>query len=292
MLTEPPSPALDLVVIGGLTIDRFADGSSAAGGSVLHIARAANRRGVRLGISTAAGPEPVAAAGLDELRRLAHRVEVGAGRTTATFRHQETAGGRRLWLEGRGSAVAPLEATAGDPAAMAVLYAPVADEVGADAIHANGDQVHGAILQGWLRATADGDEVTQVSLASLDDGLRRALATLDVLVASREDLTADGIAPSDQLTALRQALGQRPVLVVTDSVDGLWLDVPESEHQTGVREHLPVPWRVEDVATVGAGDILAAFLLLRAKEPPRDWRQHASAAMQVVAEELDGRRSR
>ena len=38
MLTDPP---LDLLVVGSLTIDRFADGSLAPGGSVLHATRSA-----------------------------------------------------------------------------------------------------------------------------------------------------------------------------------------------------------------------------------------------------------
>jgi sugar/nucleoside kinase (ribokinase family) len=93
------------------------------------------------------------------------------------------------------------------------------------------------------------------------------------------------------MAALRDAVGPRPAVIVTDGVDGLWLDVGSSPHDRGAGEHLPVPWRVEDVATVGAGDILAAFLTMRAKAPSAGWRQHAAAAMQVVAEELESRRS-
>lgn len=293
MLTDPPSPALDLLVIGGLTVDRFADGSSAAGGSVLHIARATNRRGIQLGVVTAAGREPAAAAGLDELTRLAQRVEVAAGPNTVTFRHQETASGRRLWLEERGGAVAPQTAAECQLIARAVLYAPVADEVGPDGMHIQDDiQPRAAILQGWLRTTAGEGEVTQLPLASLDQRRRDALATLDLVIASREDLAAEANSASDQLAALRNALGARPVLVVTDAIDGLWLDVPSRRDDGGWRGRLAVPWRVEDVATVGAGDIVAAFLTMHAKDPPRGWRQHAAAAMRVVAEELEARSGR
>ena len=71
MTSVSPSGALDLVVVGGLTVDRFSDGSAAPGGAVLHIARALAARGVRVGIVTTAGPEPEALAGLAELRDLA-----------------------------------------------------------------------------------------------------------------------------------------------------------------------------------------------------------------------------
>src|SRR5688572_17348215 len=94
----PDSPPLDLVVLGGLTIDRFADGSSSPGGSVLHIARAAAPRGLRVGIVTHAGPEPEARAGLEELHHLATIVESSPQPATTSFRHQETPEGRQLWL--------------------------------------------------------------------------------------------------------------------------------------------------------------------------------------------------
>ena len=58
---------LSLVVVGGLTVDRFPDGSSQAGGAVLHIARALAAGGLRVGIVTTAGPEAEAQAGLAEL---------------------------------------------------------------------------------------------------------------------------------------------------------------------------------------------------------------------------------
>jgi len=120
----------DLLVIGGLTIDRFADGSAAPGGSVLHIARAAASRGVRVAILTVAGPEPEAQAALAELRQLVVDVEAGDADATATFSHHDTAQGRRLALERRGGRVA-IAGSALLASADAVLVAPVAGEVSA-----------------------------------------------------------------------------------------------------------------------------------------------------------------
>ncbi len=287
MLIQSRSGPLDLLVVGGLTVDRFADGSSAPGGSVLHAIRAAAERRLRIGVVTAAGPEPEAQAGLAELHRLAAGLEVATHMATWTFRHRDSIDGRRLWLEQRGGPVAWAGGAPDGRRTRAILYAPVADEVDVAALNSWEEvRARSAILQGWLRSTGEDGEVLQRPLLALDDRLCEALGRLDLVVASREDLSAEGDAPSDQLAALRVTLGARPALVVTDGADGLWLDVG------GDREHLPVVWLVEDVPTVGAGDVLATFLTMGAADPPGGWHAHAERAMRVVAEVLDGRKRR
>ena len=47
-----------LLIVGGLTVDRFADGSRAPGGSVLHSGVAAIAERAELTILTVAGDEP------------------------------------------------------------------------------------------------------------------------------------------------------------------------------------------------------------------------------------------
>ena len=112
MTSGSPSHGLDLVVVGGLTVDRFTDGSAAPGGAVLHITRALAARGVRVGIVTTAGPEPEAQAGLAELRDLASSVEASTSPASITFGHAETAAGRELVLERRGGQVPAANADA------------------------------------------------------------------------------------------------------------------------------------------------------------------------------------
>jgi sugar/nucleoside kinase (ribokinase family) len=242
-----------------------------------------------VGIVTSAGPEPEAAAGVIELARLTVQRDVAAWPGTATFLHRETQHGRRLRLERRGGPVPLSPADRDRFTARAVLYAPVAGEIDADALRVWDERVsRGAILQGWLRESADGD-VSQRALADMAEPLRDALGRLDLLVASREDLAAEPGEPLDQLTALREAFGPRPALVVTDGVDGLWLTVPATFGTDGP-VHLATPWRVEDVATVGAGDVLAAFLTMDARDPAGGWRAHVEGAMRVVAEVLEERR--
>lgn len=284
MTADLPSAALDLLVVGGLTVDRFADGTVAPGGSVLHIARAAASRGLRVGVVTAVGPEPEAQAGLAELRGLCVQVEATRYPATTTFRHRETPDGRRLWLERVGGARG-LGAHADDRwITGAVLYAPVVDEIDRGLLPTRGGAMRrGAILQGWLRRPVEGAEVEHMTLSSLGPDLTEALGGFDVLVASREDMVAEADTPDQQLTALRRAIGPAPALFVTDGPNGLWLDLLDE------RVHLAAPWIVDTAATVGSGDILAAFLAAGADDPASGWPARAEGAMQVVAEVLEER---
>ena len=285
MTAESPSDTLDLLVVGGVTIDRFADGSSAPGGTAVHVARSAGPRGMRLGVLTSAGPEPEAEQGLLELHDRAVLVEATRHPASPTFRHHEMPDGRVLWLERMGGPVALAPDDAGRLAPRAVLYAPIASEIELQSLDVWADGMPRAgILQGWLRTTQEGVEVAPLPLASLDPAVVSALAGFELLVASREDLVADAIAPEQQLDALRATFGPRPALVVTNATNGLWIDVD------GSREHVPAPWIVRDAPTVGAGDILAAFLIVPPADPAVGWRTRAEGAMRVVAEALDARK--
>jgi sugar/nucleoside kinase (ribokinase family) len=273
----------DLLVVGGLTIDRFPDGSSAPGGSVLHIARAVVPRGARLGVLTSAGPEPDARPGLAELRELAVALGSSPAQATATFRHADGPGGRLLWLERRGGAVA-IAGSRLVAGARAVLLAPIAGEAVADDLAAvEAVPVRAAILQGWLRSLDEREEVRPLPLVALAADLIQGLAGFDLLVASREDLTAEADDPRAQLRALRNAFGPVPALVVTDGVEGLWLD-------DGAIRHLPVPRRVASASTVGAGDVLAALLAVGARRPS-SLERRAAEAMRTVAQLLEARRA-
>jgi sugar/nucleoside kinase (ribokinase family) len=277
MIAAPP----DLLVIGGLTIDRFADGSSAAGGSVLHIARAAATRGVRVSVVTAAGSEPEARAGIDELALVTASIELGDA--TATFVHRDSPEGRHLRRERAGGPISTMHVDG--RSARAILAAPIADEMTAnDLRRLSAATTRGAILQGFLRSFAADGEVLPLLLSGLAPDLVAELRRFDLLVASREDLRGEATEPSDQLTALRRVFGPRPALVVTDGVAGVWMG----------REHLPVPRRVDGVPTVGAGDVFAAFMLAGGWPVPAPAdvaRQRAEDAMRVVAEVLEERRA-
>jgi sugar/nucleoside kinase (ribokinase family) len=278
----------DLLVVGGLTIDRFADDRLEAGGSVLHASRAAQGAGLKVSVITVAGPEPVASQGVAELRAMTNRLEVEDAHETIRFRHRESSAGRRLWLEQPGGSISVPSKVVESVRTGAVLFAPVAAELPPAALHIWDDSWRrGAILQGWLRSAADDGSISPIAPNELPDHLVVALATLDVLIASREDLLAAAEAPHDQVRALRRRFGRGPTLIVTDGPEGLWID-----DDVGPPRHLPAPWRVDGVPMVGAGDAFAALLLTRLRWSATRSELDAATemAMRGVAQLLDARR--
>ncbi|HEX6139714.1 MAG TPA: carbohydrate kinase family protein, partial [Candidatus Limnocylindria bacterium] len=275
------------VIVGGLTVDRFEDGRAEAGGSVTHAARAAASRGMRVAVLTAAGPEPPARRGVAELRRLCPVVIVEDAPATATFEHREDATGRRLRLA---RAAPPVRLDANLTASLpsrAVLFAPIAGEVDHSTLRAGSAYAwRGAILQGWLRSTVEGAEVTPVPPHAVPAPLREALGTFDLLLASREDLNAGDAAGSAQqdLATLRAAFGRSPALVLTDGSRGAWISAAGS---AAPMAHVAVPRVLEGVATVGAGDVLGAVLLvaLSRGEPLETAVRNAMAAVVDFLEE-------
>jgi sugar/nucleoside kinase (ribokinase family) len=245
----------DLLIIGGLAVDRLADGSSVAGGSVMHGATAMAWSGRQVATITAAGPEPEAAVALAALAALGPS-RVAEGEASIRYAIDELDGQRRLTYEGAGSpvSVSAREVIAIDP--LAVLIAPIAAEIAPDLIRAcAGVPKRVAALQGWLRELIVGEPVRALLLSALDDDLAVALAGLDALVASNEDLAAVATEPRWQLDALRERVGPHPFLVITAGEAGAWLDDPASG-----RHQLHVPRRFGGASPVGAGDAFAAFL--------------------------------
>ena len=298
MAPESPIPPMevDLLVVGGLTVDVFADGRRAAGGSPLHATLAGVAAGLRIGVVTAAGDEPEALAGLAEIGR---RAVVHAERVKSSigFRHESGPAGRRLVLTDPG---AQLAAPSRAFRPRAVLYAPVAAEFGANLAGQRYEgATTGAILQGWLRPVDVAGRVGRGSLDMLDTALLHSLAHLDLLCLSVEDAVGDGVdAPASAdaiLDELRALVGSRPLLALTAGARGAWLD------QGRTRILVPPPVVIgadgnaggasEEAATVGAGDAYAAILLasLAAGEPPIG---AATLASREVARFLRRRRRR
>jgi sugar/nucleoside kinase (ribokinase family) len=296
-----PEPALaprseagpvDLLLVGGVTIDRFAGGRVAAGGSVLHGARAAAASGRRVGVITVAGPEPDAQGALVELARLTGTLKSNTAPASITFRHRESQAGRRLWLERSGGTVDLPPRFHREVLAGAILYAPVMHEIPVAALGVSDRPWRrAAVLQGWLRVATEGEEVQVVPPAQLSDEIVAALASLDVLIASREDLAAAAAEPHDQLRILRATIGPGPLLVVTDGEDGAWFDIDRPEIRRRRRWHLAVPRRVDGVATTGAGDVFAALFVLAFDENDLEVSGAAASAMSSVADILEARRS-
>jgi sugar/nucleoside kinase (ribokinase family) len=246
-----------LLIIGGLTVDRFADGSAAAGGSVLHGARAAIAAGRRVATITTAGQEPEASAAVEELAAIGPSL-VGSVPSSIQYEVWESGGHRRLTLVAEAADLPVSGDVVASFQTAAVLLAPVAGELSAASVVASRTSpVLVGALQGWLRSLEVGKVVRPLPLSSLPDDLSEALSHFDALVASEQDLAAMGADPTAQLVALRRHVADRPLLVVTTGADGAWVD----DASRG-RHHLPAPRRVERVSTVGAGDALAAMLAI------------------------------
>jgi len=276
-----------ILIAGALTIDEFSDGRRAPGGSVIHAGLAAVADGAEVTTLTVAGPEPEADAGRARLASLGILV-AGDAPATTTYRHGEVDGRRTLVLQAAGGRV-PTEPDGRLSARDVVLFAPIADELGAAAVATIGDLIRPPVaaflIQGWLRALEVGGVARPLRLEDVDRQLWRTFGTGGLVVVSIEDLAE---APEDPFTlaaALRERIGPRPVLVVTLGPEGYLLDDPGADRITAT-----VPRRVvRGVPTVGAGDTFGVVMALRmaAGEDPAT---AADAGTDAVIALLESRR--
>ena len=278
----------ELLIVGGLTIDRFVDGTVAPGGSVLHSGLAAVADDVSLTLLTVAGDEPAARDGLERLASIGQLVHQPAAATTA-YRHEERDGARVLVFEARtdpitGNGIAPL------PRPDVALVAPIADEVPAQLIERLDAEVDARqmvmLIQGWLRRLAVGEEVQPLPLDALSAEQERVTASADAIVVSTEDMTEAPGDPFRQAAAMRQHVGPLPIVVVTLGTEGYLLDDPAAD-----RVIASVPRRVvTEVSANGAGDTFGAALALNLARG-FDARTAADLATDKVIAMLEARRA-
>lgn len=249
-----------LLIVGGLTVDRFADGRRAPGGSVLHAGLAAAAEGAEITMLTVAGDEPEARTGLDRLAELGSVLRHAAPATT-TYAHRQVDGARMLTLEAASEAI-DTGALGGRGPFDVALLAPIADELPPDAIAAVRDAAMPRrtvfLIQGWLRRLILGEPVRALAIDEVADELWRSFATADAVVVSTEDLEADPGDPFTRAAAVRARLGVGPVLVLTLGAEGYLLDDPAADRVVAsMPRHV-----VEGVPTVGAGDTFGAALAI------------------------------
>ncbi|MDQ3690364.1 MAG: PfkB family carbohydrate kinase [Chloroflexota bacterium] len=248
----------EMLIVGGLTIDRFTDGSVAPGGSVLHAGLAGHSEGARLTMVTVAGGEPAALDGLARLRDLGGLAHQPAATTTA-YRHEERDGLRVLVLQARSSPIESSGLEHLNPPDVA-LVAPIADEVSAQLVDALAATLRPRwtvlLIQGWLRRLVEGEEVVPLGLDVLSADQRRVIAGADAIVVSTEDLVEAPGDPFTQAAELRQLAGSGPIVVLTLGTEGYLLDDADQD-----RVVASVPRRiVSGVSAVGAGDTFGAGL--------------------------------
>ena len=278
---SPPAgdpPSVDLLVVAGMTVDTFADGSRAAGGAARYSVEAAVADGLRVALHTVAGPEQEVAA---ELERFADSVAVirDPAASSIRFEHHGTHDARRLRLTARTDPIAP-PVPGRLPTAGAVLFAPVAGEISDGALGVDTAPLRAAGLQGWLRVTDADGWVSRRQLSTLQAGTADALRRMDLLLASVDELR--GSSGPEGVGALRAWAGLGPELVVTAGVAGAWLD---DGHAPVV--HLPAAV-VTGRDTIGAGDAFAAILAGR-RGSGMDLREAAAHAIGATARYLAAR---
>ena len=276
-----------LLIVGGLTIDRFPDGSSAAGGSVLHAGLAAAAEGADLTILTVAGDEPEATAGVARLEAFGSVWRQPSAATT-TYRHEEVDGHRVLLYEAASEPI-DLESIGDLPTADVVLVAPIADELPAGSIGRIRDAARARLtvllIQGWLRQLRVGEPALPMRLDDVPRARWQEFGTADAIVVSTEDFAGEPADPFAQAAALRRHIGPRPILVLTLATDGYLLDDPAAQRVVAsVPRHV-----VAGVPVVGAGDTFGAALAVRlaAGDAPA---AAAEAATERVIAVLESRR--
>jgi sugar/nucleoside kinase (ribokinase family) len=273
------------LIAGGLTIDRFTDGTRAPGGSVMHAGLAAASHGAELSFLTIAGGEPEALAGIRRLGELGS-VATQSSPSTTTYRHDEADGRRVLVLEALSTPIAASDEPI--PTGGVAILAPIADELPPAAVsavrNAARPELTVLLIQGWLRRLAIGEPVHPLSMDEVPDDVWATFSRADVVVVSTEDLAEGPEDPFVQASALRERLGREPLLVVTLGTEGYVLDDPAAD-----RVVASVPRRVVGgVPSVGAGDTFGAVLgleLAAGHAPPIA----AEAATEAVIRLLESR---
>ena len=270
-----------LLIVGGLTVDHFVDGTRAPGGSVLHAGLAAAAEGAEITMLTVAGDEPAASDGLARLEALGNVLRRTASASTA-YAHGEVDGLRVLTLEAASEPIDPAVLAGRGPFDVALL-APIADELPASVVESLRETARPRrtvfLIQGWLRRLALGERVRALAIDEVPAELWRAFGTGDAVVVSTEDLAADPGDPFTQAAAVRARLGPGPVLVVTLGPEGYLLDDPAAD-----RVVASVPRNVvEGVPAVGAGDTFGAALAIRLAHGDHPATAAAAAADRVIA---------
>ncbi|MGQ9888059.1 MAG: PfkB family carbohydrate kinase [Aggregatilineales bacterium] len=231
--------AVEYLLIGHLSADLVPGGRRVLGGTVSFAARVAHAFGLRVGLVTSAEPcEPL----LAEVLPYVSDLKVVEAEATTSFENCYGAEGRTQFVRSQAAPIGLADIPREWMTAPLVHLAPIAGEVDAALTRAFPCATTMLTPQGWLRQWDT-------------DGLVRykrwhdpaALAALDMVVLSEEDIAAD------------------PTLVDLYARAARCVVVTRGEHG-GVCYHRGETFayeadRVEVVDVTGAGDVFAASLL-------------------------------
>ena len=231
-----------VLIVGPVTIDRFADGAT-AGGGVSYAARVAAALGVRAHVLTAGARE----ADLDALD--GHEVNLVRAAQTLTFTFSEVAGTRRLKLEvAAGRTLTAADLPRDWPAPRTIILAPLLPEdVDVESFLDLQPDACALLAQGLQRLLAPNGTVIHRDAPS--EALRAAARDRVSIFLSEDEVAAWSEDDLDDLAARAQAL------VITHGPDGA--EVRTRDHTDRVKA-MPA----DAVDTTGAGDVFAAALIL------------------------------
>jgi sugar/nucleoside kinase (ribokinase family) len=250
--------ALDLVVVGHVTVDRTPHGLRPGG--ALYAVSTARRLGLGVGLLTSFGPdfpEDQLPAGVE--------VATVASSLTTVFELDDTPDGRRLRLVSRAADLEAGDLPAAWRHAPLALLCPVAAEVDPGLAESFPDASLGVTPQGWMRERQAGGLIAPRPWEDADV----VLAHAQMVVASEED-----VAPFREDTI--ECFQRVPLAALTAGARGATLFV------NGEPYHV-APDPAAEVDPTGAGDVFAAALLVSYYRGGEPWEAADAAACAAAA---------
>ncbi len=252
-----PLEAVDYLLVGHVTVDLTPSGPR-LGGTASYSALAARALGLRVGIVTSAAAD----APLGELAGIPI-VNVPSEYST-TYENIQTLEGRKQILHYRAAPLTYEHVPEIWRKAPMVHLAPLARELSAETMLQFSAPLTGLTPQGWLRAW---DEQGHVTPCTWDEA-GKVLPHIGAMVISREDVGGD----EEQIEFFAHHVR---LLAVTEGAAGSVL------YWHGDRRRFRPP-QVEEVDSVGAGDIYAAAFFTRMHTTRDPW-EAARFATQFAA---------
>ena len=247
MSKQNPLKPIDYLLIGHITADLQADGSSKLGGTASYSGLTAQALGHEVGILTSFGNDAV----LSPIENF--QICNAEPNQTTSFRNIYTPEGREQYCYQRATTLQAKQIPEAWKSPKIVHFGPVANEIDPDLFDAFPNSLRYATPQGMLRAFADDGKVFFRDLAKKES----LLPKLDAVVLSLEDLQND-----EDLIATYASLCK--LLVITENKDGARV------YFNGEQRHFSAPHKVS-VDETGAGDIFAASFFHRLSETDNPW---------------------
>jgi sugar/nucleoside kinase (ribokinase family) len=252
-----PIEPVDYLLIGHVTQDIIPSGLR-LGGTASYASLTAKAFGLRVGVVTSctadlALPEME---GIQVIRKTAN--------LNTTFENINTPAGRVQYIRAQAETLTFEDIPLAWRQAPIVHFGPVANEIEPELIDHFPNSLKGLTPQGWLRQWDEDGLVSFFNWPGINDILKKA----KIAILSIEDVRGDE-------DIIQEYAGNVPVLVVTEGARGArvyW--------NSDVRFIRPPV--IEEIDSVGAGDIFAASFFIRYQQTHDPW-EAARLATQLAA---------